>query len=94
MTLTLHLPYDLEQRLAQAAEEHGLPAEAYTLKLLDKHLPSKDHRAALVGLLQTWIDAEDEAEQQETGKYLTRVLDEDRPSARKLFPPELDGVTW
>jgi hypothetical protein len=94
MTLTLRLPLDLEQRLAQAAQQHGLPAEAYTVQLLDAHLPPKDHRAELVALLQTWIDAEDVAEQQETGTYLTRVLDEDRPSARKLFPPELDGVTW
>jgi hypothetical protein len=33
-------------------------------------------------------------EQQETGDYLIRVLDEDRLSERKLFPPELKGVTW
>jgi hypothetical protein len=33
-------------------------------------------------------------EQQETGEYLIRVLDEDRLSERKLFPPELKGVTW
>ena len=94
MTLTLHLPMDLERRLAQASRQHGLPEEEYTLKLLDTHLPPKDHRADLAAVLQTWIDAEDVAEQQETGAYLTRVLDEDRPSARKLFPSELDGVTW
>ena len=34
------------------------------------------------------------AEQQETGEYLIRILDEDRLSNRKLFPPELKGVTW
>jgi hypothetical protein len=94
MTLTLQLPDDLEQRLTHAAENQGMPAEEYTLKLLNKHLPLKDHRGGLVTLLQSWIEAEDAAEQQDTGAYLTRVLDEDRASARKLFPPELDGVTW
>jgi hypothetical protein len=48
----------------------------------------------LVALLQSWIDGDNVAEQQETGEYLVRVLDEDRLSDRKLFPPELKGVTW
>ena len=94
MTLTLHLLPDLEQRLTQAAQQHGLPADAYTLRLLEAHLPPTDHRVELVALLQTWIDEADATEQQETGAYLVRVLDEDRFSARKLFPPELEGVTW
>lgn len=94
MTLTLHLPPELEQRLTQAAEQHGMPAEVYTVQLLNKHLPPQDRQAALVALLQAWIDEEDAAEQRETGAYLIRVLDEDRLSARKLFPPELEGVTW
>ena len=45
-------------------------------------------------MLQTWIDEDDAGEQQETGEYLIRVLDEDRLSERKLFPPELKGVSW
>jgi hypothetical protein len=94
MTLTLHLPPDIEQRLTQAAQQQGLPAEAYTLQLLQAHLPPKDQRAELVALLQTWIDEADATEQQDTGAYLVRVLDEDRLSARKLFPPELEGITW
>jgi hypothetical protein len=94
MTLTLHLPPDIEQRLTQAAQQQGLPAEAYTLQLLEAHLPPKDHRAELVALLQTWIEEADATEQQDTGAYLVRVLDADRLSARKLFPPELEGITW
>jgi hypothetical protein len=39
-----------------------------------------------VSMLQSWIDDEDDAEQQETGRYLVKVLDEDRLSDRKLFP--------
>jgi hypothetical protein len=48
----------------------------------------------LIALLQFWINADDAEEQKETGDFLIRALDEDRPSERKLFPPELKGVTW
>ncbi|CAA9383370.1 MAG: hypothetical protein AVDCRST_MAG64-793 [uncultured Phycisphaerae bacterium] len=94
MTLTLKLAPDLEQRLAEAARRSGMPADAYTLDLLRQHLPPADRRAEAVALLQSWIDDGDEAEQSETGEYLVRALDEDRPSDRKLFPAELKGVTW
>ena len=94
MTLTLNLAPDLEHRLAEAARRSGKPADAYTLDLLRQHLSPADRRAEAVALLQTWIDSGNAAEQTETGEYLVRTLDEDRPSNRKLFPPELKGVTW
>ena len=94
MTLTLKLAPDLEQRLAEAAQRSGMPPDAYTLGLLRQHLPPLDRRAEAVALLQSWIDNGDAAEQSETGEYLVRALDEDRPSDRKLFPPELRNVTW
>lgn len=94
MTLTLHLPPDLEQRLTQEAHRQGRSLDDYTLELLSKSLPPQDHRTELVTLLQTWIDEEDPEEQRETGEYLIRALDEDRLSDRSLFPPELKGVTW
>ena len=94
MPLTLHLPPELEQRLFQEAKRQGRPLDAYTLQLLDKHLPPKDQRMELVTLLQAWIAEGDPEEQRETGEYLVRVLDEDRLADRKLFPPELKGVTW
>lgn len=94
MTLTLHLPPDLEQRLTQEAQRQGRSLDDYTLELLNKSLPPQDHRTELVTLLQTWIDEEDPEEQRETGEYLIRALDENRLSDRPLFPPELKGVTW
>ena len=94
MTLTLHLPSELEQRLTQAAKRHGLALDAYTIQLLDKSLPPKECRTELVTLLQSWIDEGNPEEQQETGEYLIRALDEDRLADRPLFPPELKGVTW
>ena len=94
MTLTLDLPPELEQRLAEEAARQGVPAETYTLELLAKHLAPDNRRTELVSLLDSWLDQGDAAEQRETGEYLVRVLDEDRLSDRRLFPPELEGVTW
>jgi hypothetical protein len=94
MTLTLSLPPELEQRLTEEAQRQGMPTDEYALRLLEEHLPPKDRRAELVTLLQSWIDADDDEEQKETGDYLVRALDEDRLSDRQLFPPELRGVTW
>jgi hypothetical protein len=94
MTLTLPLSSELQRRLAEEAQRMGVNPAECALRLLDQHLPSADRRAALVKTLQVWIQDEDAEEQKETGDYLTRVLDEDRLSERKLFPPELEGKSW
>jgi hypothetical protein len=78
----------------QEAKRHGLSLDTYTLHLLDKSLPPKDRRTELVTLLQSWMDEGDPEEQQETGEYLIRALDEDRLADRPLFPPDLKDVTW
>ena len=94
MTLSLVLTPELERRLEQAAKRQGLPADALAVQLLEQQLQPEQRAAELVALLQSWIDDPDEAEQHETGDYLIRVLDEDRLSDRRLFPPEMEGVTW
>lgn len=94
MALTLHLPPQLAQRLEQAAEQQGVPAEQYTLRLLDRHLPPADRQAAILALLDSWLDEGEAEEQRATGDYLIRALDEDRLSDRALFPPELKGQSW
>ncbi|MBY0523678.1 MAG: hypothetical protein K2R98_09770 [Gemmataceae bacterium] len=94
MRLTIDLPSELEQRLTQEAQRRGLAVDAFAVQLLDKELPPRDRGMELVTLLQTWLDVADPEEQQETGEYLIRALDEDRLSDRKLFPPELKGVSW
>ena len=45
-------------------------------------------------LLGRWVEDGDPREQKETGEYLVRALDEDRPLERPLFPASLKGVTW
>lgn len=94
MTLTLELTPDLEERLTREAAKKGLAAGEYTLELLRRHLPVEDRQAKAIALLRRWAEEGDAEEQRETGEYLVRVLDEDRLSDRKLFPPELKGVTW
>ncbi|HLN30989.1 MAG TPA: hypothetical protein VK395_24835 [Gemmataceae bacterium] len=94
MTLTVTLPTELQQRLQEEAQRTGLTADQITLRLLDQHLPPNDKSSAIGALLQSWIEEDDPAEQKETGEFLVRALDEDRLSNRKLFPPELEGVTW
>ena len=95
MDVTLNLTPELGHRLQRAARKHGVSADEYTLRLLDRHVPGDSQAGALASLLQSWIEEEDGAgEQRETGEYLVRTLDEDRLSGRQLFPTEHKGVTW
>jgi hypothetical protein len=94
MTLQIELTSVLEQRLTREADRRGVPVETLTLALLDEYLPAPDRQTELVSLLKSWVEDGDPEEQRETGEYLIRTLDEDRLSDRKLFPPELQGVTW
>jgi hypothetical protein len=94
MTLTLDLPIEIEQYLLQEAKQQGLSIESVTLQLLTSSIMLKQKQIDAVNLLQSWIDDEDSEEQQQTGAYLIRALDEDRLSDRKLFPIEKKGITW
>jgi hypothetical protein len=94
VTLTLNLTSELEQRLTEEAGRLGLSPDQYALHVLKQHLPSKDRRTAFSAILRSWMEDQDPEEQKETFEYLLRVLDEDRPSERKLFPPELKGISW
>lgn len=94
MTLTLNLSPELEQYLLQEASQHGLSMEALALQLLTNSILLKQKQTEAVNLLQSWIDDQDDEEQQETGRYLIDALDDDRLSERKLFPSGLKGITW
>jgi Tfp pilus assembly PilM family ATPase len=94
MALTLNLPLELERYIVQEAKQQGISIESVTLQLLTSSMLLKLKQAEAVSLIQSWIDDGDIEEQQETGQYLIRALDEDRLSERKLFPVEMKGVTW
>ena len=74
MTLTLHLSPDLEQYLAQEAQQSGLTLEALALQLLSD-VVLKQRKTEAANLLQSWLGSEEKAEQQETGKYLIQALE-------------------
>jgi hypothetical protein len=96
MTITLQLSAETQERLQAAARSRGVAPTEYALDVLERNLseqPIGPNQGA-VALLQSWIDQGNADEQRRTYEYLTRVLDEDRPAERKLFPPELKGVTW
>lgn len=88
------LPAELQERLRHEAQRHGLSEDKCIVRILDANLPNATRQEQAVALLQAWIDGEDADDQQETGDYLVRALDEDRLSDRKLFPLELKGRTW
>lgn len=91
----LVLPNDLEQRVLLAASKLGLSPEQYVNKALKEHLELVEkERREKMQRLRAWNEQYNEAEQKETWDYLVRVLDEDRPAERKLFPEEMKGVSW
>jgi hypothetical protein len=94
MTLQLALPPELETRLRREAERQGLSPDMVTLKHLDEYLPAPDRSATLAALFGQW-QAEDESNPdggQEDEFF--QALDAARTSSRKLFPPELKGLSW
>ena len=89
--MTLELSPDLETRLAQEAVVQGMPIEKYAISVLEQGRPAAARREELAAELQAWIEA-GAAEQPDDD--VLQQLDADRPSNRRLYPPELMGVTW
>lgn len=103
----MNLPLTLE---AEVTEEHELrvelppdtPPGRVILTLVSspsdpprdrRKLLPQDRAAELEGLLRSWMQEDPEGQKRE-GDELLAALDEDRLSDRKLFPPELEGITW
>src|SRR5262249_44856639 len=93
MNIQLSLPPELEGRLRQESQRQGLPPDAVTVKLLDEHLPRPGDPSAFLALLKQ-LPEEDEAVPEDGSADFFQSLDADRPSFRKLFPPELKGISW
>ncbi|MFN8497075.1 MAG: hypothetical protein U0641_04405 [Anaerolineae bacterium] len=75
----VHFLEDQMRGLQQALIRQGVLEEES--KTAEQH----DKTVALIRLLDSWAEG-NEREQKETWAYLERVLNEDRPSDRKLFP--------
>ena len=91
MTLTLELSPVLETRLAQEAAVQGMPIEKYAIRVLEQGHPAVARREELAAELQAWIEA---GSLEQPDDDVLQQLDADRPSNRRLYPPELKGVTW
>ena len=48
----------------------------------------------VVALLRSWLEEADDDESEESQETILETLDKDRTSNRKLYPPELKGITW
>ncbi len=70
MTLTLNLPPELEQYLLQESAQQQISIEVMTIQLLTQSALSGQKQTTAVAMLQSWIDDEEDEEQQETGQYL------------------------
>ncbi len=85
---------DLEERLKQEAVREGLPLDEYALKVLGEHISRTEKaRKEKNSLLQSWIEEDDDPREGYDDEFF-RLLDDDRLSDRKLFPPELKGISW
>ena len=82
-----------EQLRAVIAIAADVALEHFSPQALAQPREGAQARQAAVDILDSWISG-DAVEQKETGEELVRLLDEDRLSARSLFPSELKGVTW
>ena len=94
MTFQLTLPPELEDRLCQEAKRQGLSVDAVTLKLLDQHLPPADRAATLLALFAQWQAEDESTSDGDPNDDFFQALDAVRTSHRKLFPPELKGISW
>jgi hypothetical protein len=93
MTIVLTLDEKIEQELQEEAFRQGLTVAAYTAKIIEQHVGTSRRTSTALELLESWLN-DDAEEQKETGETLTHRLDEDRLSARPLFPPATKGLTW
>lgn len=77
------------------AELHSPPAGASKTFVVASDFTKEEleKRAEFAVILQKWINRKDEYPDEPEGTF-ERMIDENRSSARKLFPPELKGITW
>lgn len=81
MTLTLKLPPELEQRLIEQAERKLLSVNEYAIQLLDQSstIPEKNKQA--IALLQSWIDAPPEDDEEEEQAEQSDTAESEKRSA-------------
>lgn len=84
--MTLTLPPDLEQRVAEEAGRQGIAADDYLLQAIQEKI-EQDRRAEAIAALRSFREGDPE-EQRETFEALKRGLNETRTEngERLIFP--------
>lgn len=93
MTLTITLTSEIEEELRHEAQRLGVSPVQYSIQAILHHLSETRSRSETNALLESWLTG-DVDEQHDTGEAIIQGLEEQRSSARRLFPPELKGITW
>ncbi len=93
--MILTIDSELATRVKIESARNGISPDQYATQVLEEHISEaeQERREKAVALLQSWID-EDENSDEEYDDELLKMLDEDRLSERKLFPPEMKGISW
>lgn len=93
--MMLTLRPEVEARVMREAVRHGLSPEEYANQIIDERLSEaeQERRGKLIAMLQAWNEEEANDSEGFDDEFF-KMLDEDRTSERKLFPPELKGISW
>lgn len=95
MTLTIELSPETERKLQEAARLRGITPEEHVLQMINRDLPATASERA--EKFQAWLEQVHEQGDDEgdcSWDEILQRMDESRPEGRKLFPPELKGITW
>jgi len=88
MTITLDLPQEIEETIADQARQRNMKVSEYLLDIA-LQAGTEKKREELLEYIDSWDDVTEEeaAEQKEAWEFLRHALDEDRLSpGRPLFP--------
>ncbi len=91
MTYQIQVTPELKARLDALAFREGTTADTVAARTLEQHLPPVQDVAAISKMLREWIE-EDKNAPEDDSFFIE--FDKHRSSYRKLYPPELKGITW
>ena len=93
--MTLTLAPELESRVKIESARRGISPIECAEQVLEAGISEaeRERREKAIALLQSWIDEEENSDEAYDDELL-KMLDEDRLSERKLFPPEMKGISW
>lgn len=93
--MTLTLAPELESRVKVESARRGVSPYECATQVLEAGISEaeRERREKAIAMLQSWIDEEENSDEGYDDELL-KMLDEDRLSERKLFPPEMKGISW